>query len=212
MIKKNINGPNIYVENAPTKISATFCSVLHHFLIFFRQIHLLRFELTIKSQTSLILTMWNCSTEAKKSSAGSKQAVASLLQRRRGSVWSWWWRRREICFGNQNLELLRNSSLKISKTILGNCIFKRHLVFGFTKVTTEVTFWFVSFIMVVNWCSEKSFVEPRTCRKPLGSFSLMTSMQYSISPVVWRSFTVQWEIWSRTTWEQTEGYKRSGSR
>lgn len=24
----------------------------------------------------------------------------------------------------------------------------------------------------------------RTCRKPLGSFSLMTSIQYSISPVV----------------------------
>lgn len=75
-----------------------------------------------------------------------------------------------------------------------------------------VVLWFMSLIMVVNWCSEKSFAVPRTCRKPLGSFSLMTSMQYSISPVVWRSFTVQWEIWSRTTWEQTEGYKRSGSR
>lgn len=30
-----------------------------------------------------------------------------------------------------------------------------------------------------------------TCRKPLGSFSLMTSRQYSIRPVVWRSLTVQ---------------------
>ena len=32
---------------------------------------------------------------------------------------------------------------------------------------------------------------PPTCRKPLGSFSLMTSRQYSIRPVVWRSLTVQ---------------------
>lgn len=44
--------------------------------------------------------------------------------------------------------------------------------------------------------------EGLTCRKPLGSFSLMTSRQYSINPVVWRSFTVQWEIWSRTTWKK----------
>lgn len=47
--------------------------------------------------------------------------------------------------------------------------------------------------------------ERLTCRKPLGSFSLMTSRQYSIKPVVWRSFTVQWEIWSRTTWVKGGG-------
>lgn len=37
-----------------------------------------------------------------------------------------------------------------------------------------------------------------TCRKPAGSFSLITSRQYSISPVDWRSFSVQWLIWSQT--------------
>lgn len=42
-----------------------------------------------------------------------------------------------------------------------------------------------------------------TWRNPLGSFSLRTSRQYSIMPVVWRSFMVQWVIWSRTTWSQT---------
>ena len=47
-----------------------------------------------------------------------------------------------------------------------------------------------------------SLVLHLTCRNPLGSFSLMTSRQYSISPVVWRSFTVQCEIWSRTTWRK----------
>lgn len=41
-----------------------------------------------------------------------------------------------------------------------------------------------------------------TCRKPLGSFSLITSRQYSISPVVCLNFTVQWDIWSRTTWDK----------
>lgn len=35
--------------------------------------------------------------------------------------------------GDQNLEPLRNSSLKINKIILGNCIFKRHLLFASTK-------------------------------------------------------------------------------
>ena len=30
-----------------------------------------------------------------------------------------------------------------------------------------------------------------TCRNPAGSFSLITSRQYSISPVDWRSFSVQ---------------------
>lgn len=33
-----------------------------------------------------------------------------------------------------------------------------------------------------------------TRRKPLGSFSLITSKQYSIIPVVCRSFIVQWVI------------------
>lgn len=37
-----------------------------------------------------------------------------------------------------------------------------------------------------------------TCRNPAGSFSLITSRQYSISPVDWRSFNVQWLIWSQT--------------
>lgn len=41
-----------------------------------------------------------------------------------------------------------------------------------------------------------------TCKKPLGSFSLITSRQYSISPVVCLNFTVQWDIWSRTTWDK----------
>lgn len=39
-----------------------------------------------------------------------------------------------------------------------------------------------------------------TCRNPLGSFSLRTSRQYSIMPVVCRSFMVQCVIWSRTIW------------
>lgn len=53
-----------------------------------------------------------------------------------------------------------------------------------------------------------SLVLHLTCRNPLGSFSLMTSRQYSISPVVWRSFTVQCEIWSRTTWREKNINKR----
>lgn len=43
-----------------------------------------------------------------------------------------------------------------------------------------------------------------TCRNPLGSFSLRTSKQYSIMPVVWRSFMVQCVIWSRTIWNECE--------
>lgn len=43
-----------------------------------------------------------------------------------------------------------------------------------------------------------------TCRNPLGSFSLRTSRQYSIMPVVWRSFMVQCVIWSRTIWNECE--------
>lgn len=41
-----------------------------------------------------------------------------------------------------------------------------------------------------------------TCRNPLGSFSLRTSRQYSIMPVVCRSFMVQCVIWSRTIWSE----------
>lgn len=44
-------------------------------------------------------------------------------------------------------------------------------------------------------------INTHTWRNPLGSFSLRISRQNSIIPVVWRSFMVQWVIWSRTTWE-----------
>lgn len=37
----------------------------------------------------------------------------------------------------------------------------------------------------------RRIANPLTCRNPAGSFSLITSRQYSISPVDWRSFSVQ---------------------
>lgn len=82
----------------------------------------------------------------------------------------------------------------------------------------QLTWHQVSFILL-NYNRQKLGMEPAlvslccffclffsvcTCRNPLGSFSLITSRQNSIIPVVCRSFMVQWVIWSFTVWNREE--------